>query len=146
MVDVHTGLGDYGSAEIILNTPSNSPEFRRAIDIWGAALVKTTVKGESVSVHLDTTLKLAVPKMLPYSEVVAVGLEFGTIPPMEVFKALRAENWLHHHGASRYAKTREMKICLLKAFYPDDNKWKASVWTKGKEIVELALKSFELVN
>ena len=143
LVDVHTGLGDYGSAELIFNIPSDSPEYKRAVDIWGSALVKTTVKGESVSVHLDATLKLAIPKMLPLSEIIAAGLEFGTLPPIEVLKALRAENWLHHHhGDSGYAKTKEIKTCLLQAFYPDDKKWKASVWSQGKEVVELALNSF----
>lgn len=142
-VDIHTGLGNYGSAEIILNSPSNSPEYRYAIDIWGPEWVRTTVKGKSVSVHLETTMKLAFPKMLPYSEVIAVSLEFGTKSPMVVLKALREENWLHHYGTPEHAKARQIKACLFEAFYPDDKNWKASVWTKGKQVVELAVNSFK---
>ena len=141
VVDVHTGLGKYGNAELILNTPANSPEYQRAVDIWSKTLVKTTVTGDSVSVHLDAPLKIAIPKMLPNTEVTAVSLEFGTVPPMVVFKALRAENWLHHHGGSGYAKANEIKACLLRAFYPDDKEWKTSVWEKGKDIVERAAAS-----
>ena len=81
--------------------------------------------------------------MLPFSEVIAVSLEFGTKSPMVVFRALRAENWLHHYGTPGHAKARKIKTCLFEAFCPDDKKWKASVWAKGKEIVELAVKSFE---
>ena len=44
IVDVHTGLGNYGSTEIILNSPSNSPEYRNAIDIWGPDLVRDNGK------------------------------------------------------------------------------------------------------
>lgn len=142
IVDVHTGLGEYGNAEVILNTPVNSPEYQRAVETWGSALVKTTVTGESASIHLDTSLKLAFTKMLPNSEVTAVSLEFGTVPPMEIFKVLRAENWLHHHGGSGYAKAREIKARLLRAFYPDDKDWKKSIWTKGKDVVERAVASF----
>ncbi len=40
--------------------------------------------------------------MLPnVEEVTAVSLEFGTLSAMKVFWALRAENWLHHHGGKR---------------------------------------------
>ena len=74
VVDVHTGLGEYRHAEVILNVPSASPEYRRALDIWGTDLVKTTAAGESVSAHLEATFKLAMPEMLPGTEVTAVSL------------------------------------------------------------------------
>lgn len=143
IVDVHTGLGEYGNAEVILNTPVNSPEYQRATEIWGSELVKTTATGESSSTHLDASLKVAFTKMLPNSEVTAISLEFGTIPPMEVFKALRAENWLHHYSDSGYAKASEIKACLFRAFYPDDKDWKISIWVKGKDVVERAVASFD---
>jgi len=143
VVDVHTGLGEYGNAEVILNVPEDSVEYRRAVAIWGAALVKTTVTGESVSPHLDASLKLTIPEMLPNAEVTPISLEFGTVSPMKVFKALRAENWLHHHGGSGYANEREIKACLFRAFYPDDKDWRTSVWSKGKEVVELATVSLD---
>lgn len=136
VVDVHTGLGEYGNGEIILNSPINSPEYKRAIDIWGPSLIKTTLSGKSVSIHLESTLKLAFPKMLPDSEVTAVSLEFGTLPPLDVFKALRAENWLYHYGGAGHAKAKEIKGCLLGAFYPYDVKWRRSVLEKGKSVIE----------
>jgi hypothetical protein len=139
IIDIHTGLGSYGNAEVILNSPMNSPEYKRAIDIWGPSLAKTTVTGESVSVHLESTLKLAFPKMLPDPEVTAVSLEFGTLSPMDVFKALRAENWLYHHGSIDHTNEKERKNCLLKAFYPNDEKWRASVLEKGKKVIEGAI-------
>jgi hypothetical protein len=58
---------------------------------------------------------------------------------MEVFKALRAENWLHHHSGLDHPKARAIKMCLQRAFHPDDEEWKAQVWTAGKGVVEQAL-------
>ena len=142
IVDVHTGLGEYGNAELILNSPVSSPEYQRAVNIWGKESVKTTVTGGSVSVHLDASLKLALMRMLPEAEVTAVSLEFGTLPPMAVFKALRAENWLHHQGGSEYAMTKEIKACLLRAFYPDDDKWRTVIWEKGQTLVRQASDAF----
>lgn len=140
-VDVHTGLGALGAAEVILNAPEDSPEYQRALAIWGPTLVKTTATGDSVSAHLEASLKLAIPEMLPDAEVTAVSVEFGTVPIMEVFKALRAENWLHHYGSMEYPKARELKMCLLQAFHPDSEEWEVSVWTQGKQVIELALAS-----
>jgi Protein of unknown function (DUF2817) len=137
-IDFHTGLGPYGNAEVILNEASDSPAYKRAVEIWGDQ-VKTTVSGESVSVHLQGTLKLAVPKMLPDAEVTAVSLEFGTFSPTKVLWALRSENWLHHCGGKEHPDNKEIKAELLRVFYPNDDKWKERVWNQGQEIVEQAL-------
>lgn len=140
-VDVHTGLGEFGTAEVILNVPENSPEHQRALTIWGPSLVKTTAGGESVSAHIDASVKLAIPQMLPDAEVTAVSVEFGTVPMIETFKAMRAENWLHHHGGRSHPKARKLKTAFLRAFYPDSDEWKESVWLKGKKVIELGLAS-----
>ena len=141
VIDVHTGLGGFGAAEVILNVSDESPEYQRALGIWESSFVKTTFTGESVSAHLDASLKLAIPQMLPNAEVTAVGLEFGTVPPMRVFKALRGENWLHHHGGQEHRRAHQLKTCLLRAFHPDSEEWEASVWRQGVQVVERALTS-----
>lgn len=138
IVDLHTGLGPYGGAEVITAVPKDSPEYKRANEIWGEQ-VKTTRTGESVSVDVEGPLKLAFTKMLPASEITAVTLEFGTLSPPAVFWALRADNWLHHHGGSRHADSRKIKNAVLRAFYPDDDQWKRDIWEKGREVVEQAL-------
>ena len=109
--------------------------------LWkcGGDRVKTTISGESVSPHLYGTLKLAFPRMLPSVEVTAVSLEFGTLPAMKVFWALRGENWLHHYGGKGHPDAKSIKENLFRAFYPDSEDWKSQVWKQGKEVVEQAL-------
>jgi len=141
-IDFHTGLGPYGNAEVILNEKENNPEYKRAVKFWGDR-VKTTVGGESVSIHIQGTLKLAVPDMLTNTEVTAVSLEFGTYSPMKVFWALRSENWLHHHGKMEHPESKEIKAKLLRVFYPDEDQWKLQVWKQGKEVVEQALNNLK---
>ncbi len=136
-IDFHTGLGDYGNAEVIMNVGEESLVYMRAKEWWGDR-VKSTAAGASVSAHLQGTLKLALPKMLPESEVTAVSLEFGTLPSKDVLWALRSENWLHHWGDNS-PDSKQIKDKLLRAFYPDDNKWKLEVWQKSKNIVEQVL-------
>ncbi len=139
VIDLHTGLGPYAYGEVIVNDPEDGPVYQRAVTWWGEERVKSTVKGESVSSHLSGTVKLAFARMLPDAEVTAVGLEFGTLPPMAVFKAIRAENWLHHHGDVDCPSAAGIKQQLQHAFYPDDDLWKRKVWEQGRLIVEKAL-------
>jgi hypothetical protein len=138
IVDVHTGLGAYGNAEVIMNVPKETPAYQRAHKWWGE-IVRTTVTGESVSPHLYGTLKLAFPGMLPDSEVTAVSLEFGTYPPKEIFWALRAENWLHHYGGMDHPDSKIIKNDLLHAFYPKDKEWKLGIWKKGSKALSIIL-------
>lgn len=141
IIDFHTGLGSYGNAEVILNEVEQSPAYKRAFQWWGEK-ARTTASGKSVSGHLETTLKLAFPEMLPDTEVTAVSLEFGTLPPLKVFRALRAENWLHHHGDINTPEAKNIKMELLRAFYPEENYWKLQVLEQGREVVGQALANF----
>ena len=141
VIDFHTGLGPYGYGEVILNDREETAAYRRAVAWWGEKRVKSTVSGDSVSAHLSGTVNLAFTEMLPDAEVTAVGLEFGTLPPMVVFKAIREENWLHHHGQTGSPGAVEIKQQLLRAFYPDNDLWKQKGWEQGKLVVEQVLAS-----
>jgi hypothetical protein len=146
-IDIHTGLGAYGAAEIILNVPSTASAFQRALEIWKPECVRSTVpdgleppgRHKSVSAHLHSSVKLAFSGMLRGAEVTAVSLEFGTLSRLQVFWALRAENWVHHHGGWSHPKAPGIKQRLLRAFHPDDEAWEARVWSEGSEVVSEAL-------
>jgi hypothetical protein len=141
-IDVHTGLGLSGRGELIMKDAVGAPAYQRAVEWWGKEHVTSTVDGHSVSAHLSGTVNLALARMLPATEVTAVGLEFGTLPPMAVFAALRAENWLYHHGGLQHPQEAEIKKKFLRAFYPEDPLWKHKVWEQGQRVVEQALSAF----
>ena len=138
VIDVHTGLGRYGAAEVITSESEEAAAYRRAQEWWGERAT-STVAGDSVSPPVYGALKLAFQKMLPDAQVTAVGLEFGTYPASEVFWTLRAENWLHHHGGAGYAEAGAIKADLKQKFYPQSDDWKDQVWRQGREVVLQAL-------
>jgi hypothetical protein len=143
VVDIHTGLGAFGDYEIILNDPVDSEVFGCAAGIWGETRVKSTLPSgfdanRSVSAHVTGTLKRGFNDTLG-TQVTAVSLEFGTLPSIHVFKALRAENWLHHHGSENDPRAEAIKESLLRAFYPNSVEWKAAVWNQGRGVIEKAL-------
>ena len=137
VVDYHTGLGDFAAAEVIMNVPTESYAYKHAKDCWGE-IVRSTKEG-AVSIDIRGSLKLAIPKMLPQAKVTAVSLEFGTFPVREVFWAMRAENWLHHHADEGHSEWKRIKSDLLRVFYPRDDTWEQAVWEKGRRVSERAL-------
>jgi hypothetical protein len=138
-IDFHTGLGPHGRGEIIIGEPRSSPTHARALAWWGER-VKSTKEGESVSADLEGTMKSALLRMLPDTQITSVSLEFGTYPSMEVFGAMRAENWLHHYGGPNHPCAARIKARFRRAFYPETSEWKRTIWTQAREVVTEALK------
>lgn len=134
VLDMHTGLGPYGYGEIIVGDPPGTPVFDRAKRWWGER-VRSTEAGESVSAHLWGTVRNAFHESLPEVELTTAGLEFGTLPAMDVFRAMRAENWLYHYGAPDHPAAAGIRAAFLQAFSPDDDAWREQVWRQGEETV-----------
>ena len=137
-VDFHTGLGPYGVGECIQDYVPGSPAHERANTWWGNR-ARTTRTGEAVGIELTGAIKFAVSDMLADREVTSVTLEFGTVPPMKVFLAMQAENWLHHHGGEDNPKAQGIKAEMRRVFYPEADDWKEAIWKQGKEVVDQAI-------
>lgn len=103
--------------------------------IWG----NDYLPENPVGIPLTRSLKLEFPKLLPNSEVTATSLEYGTIPSINVFQALRLENWLHHQSGIDNPDFDKIKTQLLHAFYPEQDDWKHSVWKIGKDVIYKAI-------
>jgi len=133
-VDIHTGLGSFATAEVIISEDPESAALTRARRLWGPK-VRNTFTGESVSVQIDGAVKRAIVEMLPEAEVTAVSLEFGTYPVLDVFRALRAENWLYRQGNADVEDASAIKACLLEAFRPHSATWEEAVWRQGRQVI-----------
>jgi hypothetical protein len=139
IVDFHTGLGPYGYGELICEDPVDSPAYRRARNWWGDT-VRSTQAGDSVSAHVNGSIDSAVPALLPRSDVTMTTLEFGTYSTLEVFQALRADNWLHVNGNPRGPEAAAIKTDIRCAFYPDRDDWKEMVWQRAEAVLAQAVK------
>ena len=137
-LDFHTGLGAFGDVELISEYAAEDPAYTRAKSWWGEQ-VKTTATGESLSAHLTGTLDTLVPSLLPHAEVTAIALEYGTYPVDAVFRALRADNWLHLHANPEGPEAPAIKAEIRQAFYPDTAEWKARVWEQAEVVVAKSL-------
>lgn len=134
IVDVHTGLGPYGYGELITEDAIETPAYRRAKSWWGDT-VRSASSGESVSAHVTGSIDSSVPGLLPHAEVTMVTLEYGAYPPQDVFRALRADNWLHTKSDPLGPEAKAIKADVRCAFYPDRDDWKELVWRRGETVL-----------
>ena len=126
-LDLHTGLGERAEVELITHEVPGSPDYERAVAWWGDRVASNTA-GDSVSAELSGLWLEAAQAWLAPIEVTGVALEWGTVDAITVLQALRADNWLHHHGDPTAPEADPIKADLRTAFAPDDPEWVAAVY------------------
>jgi hypothetical protein len=136
VIDVHTGIGNYGE-DILMVEPK---DYSRLRPMFGERVASPDPeKSDSYSVRgaLNTMFSRAIPK----AEVFAITQEFGTYSPTKVLHALREENRWHHYGAGTL--DHPTKQILKETFYPKDDTWRESVLNRGRELLKQGLSKVE---
>jgi hypothetical protein len=134
-IDIHTGLGPYGHCEMISQAAPEAPAFRRGCRWYGNA-ARSTVAGDSVTPHLNGDILDGALTELSGAVVTPFAPEFGTYELRRIFLAMRADNWLHHHGDPESPEARRIKAELLESFRPANAEWQVLVLERGARIVE----------
>lgn len=137
-IDIHTGLGEFGIGEIIIEGDTDHPAYERATMIWPGEPA-ATLSGDSVSAALAGTIDDAVIHTLAPAHVTPIALEFGTVSSPEVFWALRQDNWLYTNGDPLAAEAGPIKRAVRKAFYPENSAWMSAVLARSDEVAQKAL-------
>ena len=138
VIDFHTGLGAFGHGELISEDAAGTPAYQRAKAWWPD--ICSTQSGESVSAHVMGSIDSCIPNLLPRAEVTMAALEFGTVSTLEVFMALRADNWLHTLGDPCGPEAAAIKANIRAAFFPDTDEWKDMIWRRGEQVVTQAVR------
>jgi hypothetical protein len=134
LIDLHTGLGEWGHGELISSESIGSPDHDRAIRWWGE--VTSMVDGDSVSAELVGDWLAAAPAHLPDVELTAVALEYGTVDSISVVNALRADAWLHAHGDPTGDSAADVRAAVRAAFADDAPEWIETVERRFDEVVD----------
>ena len=137
LIDLHTGLGPNGYGEPIATKAQ--ADARAVLQGWYGDELTAPDTGTAVAGPITGTVSNGVIEHAPQAVVYPITLEFGTRPRPEVRLALRADNWLRHHGNRDSAQGREIKAQIRDAFYPDHDDWKESVFDRWIEIARKAV-------
>lgn len=135
-VDVHTGLGPYGEVELITESAPDDPAYQRG-KAWYGDAATSTANGESLSAALHGVMENGLVQSLPGDcELTTFAAEFGTYEPTRVFWAMRADNWLRHHGDPDAPDGQAIRREILEVFRPADPVWQARVLEVAAGVLE----------
>jgi len=131
-IDFHTGLGPRGHGEKIFAGRDVAADLARTRHIWGDD-VTTFHDGSSTSAPLTGVNYHAIYEECPGASYAGIALEYGTLPLLDTFGALRADQWLANHpdaGADTRARIKRM---VRDAFYTDADDWKVQVHAQARD-------------
>jgi Protein of unknown function (DUF2817) len=133
VIDVHTGLGQFGEDSLLVEAQEYT-EFRK---IFGPRI--TALRPEEGSAYrVEGGLQSMIFRVFSKTRPIFIGQEFGTYSGIKVVHALREENRWHHYGEGTLDHTTKRK--LKEVFCPPSESWRKAVLKRGRELVEQALK------
>lgn len=138
LIDFHSGLGSPGHGELMMSAAPGSEALARARRWYGGLVTPVGATG-SASAALAGDWLAAAPALLPHAEVTGIAIEFGTVSPLQVLEALRADNWLHAHGEATASPAHPVKKAMLAAFFPDDATWQGMVLGQSLAVARQAV-------
>ncbi len=135
-IDIHTGLGPYGRCEMISQAAPDAATYLRGRRWYGDS-VRSTVAGDSVTPYLNgDILDGGLVELSSHAEVTPFAPEFGTYDITRIFLAMRADNWLHHHGDLESKQAHSIKAELLEVFRPASVEWQRVILDRGAQVLE----------
>lgn len=125
VLDLHTGLGERGAAQLIGAHAVDEEAHLRA-DKWFGNVVAMG-GADSVSAYLDGDWLRHFNNLIE-ATVTAVAIEYGTIDPISVLQALRSDAWLHGYGDPAGDEAPAIKAAVRAAFAGDEPEWAEAIW------------------
>lgn len=138
-IDVHTGLGENGHAELINACRDDPAAIARARAWWGQA-VTSIYDGSSASALLSGLMFNAAYEECPQAEYTGIALEVGTVPLNELTAALRQDQWFENHPGAPAADRAAARRLMRDTFYTDTPQWKQRVVEQGLKVASAAVR------
>jgi Protein of unknown function (DUF2817) len=157
---MHTGLGPPGKDSLLANDEPTCERIREMVGIPAGAVrglaegdcrVQNTARGtESVAFVMEGDSCDGVVQMAgAHDNVVAFAQEFGTVPSLDIFVALRRENARFHKlladgadGAAhswdrvRGPRIQAQRDAVRSVFFLDTPEWRESVLLRGVRVAD----------
>lgn len=137
-IDVHTGLGPTGVLTMFQTADAAEPAAELGRSWYPNVLRAERSAGDTALQRglLGPGLDAALGASTTSVPVVA---EFGTRDELTVLAAMRADNWLHHHGERTSELGELIRARTREAFFVDDEHWRMQLAQDGLDVVHRAL-------
>ena len=136
-IDIHSGLGPCGVGLVFQTAAAASIDARLSHEWWPEVIRVEPPQGSDAAL-VSGLIGPAFSAARGSAASVAVVLEFGTRDMTEVMLAVRADNWLHHHGDRDSAVGRAITQRMREAFFLTDDAWQRQVCERARDVVDRA--------
>lgn len=133
-LDLHTGLGRFGQYQLLLEEPPTSLEFEHFVRGFEAQTVKSNHGSDVSHYSAHGILSTITRNVFPGSQHLAATVEFGTYGPTSLLRHLRAENRVHHHGATCSSDAVLIRKRLRESLAPHSPAWRNAVIAGGRRL------------
>jgi hypothetical protein len=137
-IDLHTGLGRWGTYKLFVEEAADSPSVQRLIEKFGSEAI-SAFSDRSRIYRTRGSLGKWCKAMFLERTYDLMTAEFGTYDVLSVVKALRAENRAHWWGEPNTSVYRWAKQQIQEAFAPSDRRWREMVLTQAIAVVKQAI-------
>lgn len=134
-VDVHSGLGESGAIQM-MGASAQDHEAPLAREAWGRDLAFLKNADGTNGTLSSTTIgeiqnSWDLVKGSKPGRAASFTMEFGTLAPLDVFKALRADHAAHARGETDADVLAAIRAGMRRAFAPSDPVWLEKVRQNG---------------
>jgi len=139
VIDVHTGLGEWGYGEIICDHPPDSDGALTAQRWYGEECTLPAL-GTSSSVPKSGLLDYAWHAIMPAGSCY-ITLEYGTYPTENLFEVLLRDHrfWAEQGtGAAEHPGRTALVRDMLVHFCPADPAWRGQVLLRARDVIRRA--------
>lgn len=131
VLDVHSGLGKWGTSKMLLDYALNKHELQRLGSLFGNKLSPNQVHEHyQARGSLYCWLRSRLPSALAFC------WEFGTYKPIRMLAALRAENAATHWGEPNSKSFHQARRGSQEAFCPASRAWRRMVLKDARAILQ----------
>jgi hypothetical protein len=143
VIDYHTGLGPYGHGELISGHDPDTAGVERNMR-WYGPIVAEPKRGTSITVPLKGMSQEGWEREIG-DALTFVSIEFGTLPPTGMQRALAQDHWLHNRGAFDWndAEARRIKQEMYDAYCPPKSDWREMVLLRCRQLARQALEGMQ---
>lgn len=137
VIDIHSGLGNYGSGDIICDHPADSAGFRLANSLFGKTVIAPSASdstyGAKFGLHDYIWQKQG-------EHVCFITLEFGTHGNDRLLSVLADDQkWQMNDNTDWSDSSLTSKHALQDFFCPEEKQWQELVLFRGRQVIEIAL-------
>ncbi len=143
-IDLHSGRGARGDVVAFVDGAPTAAQGARAHAAFGDML-HAWEPGSELGYEMRGGMLPELARRYDADRFEALTVEFGTAGDIAIVKAMRAENWLFHHGpaASRGGRApadHPLRQAMRAVFNPADPAWQRGALAHGHDIHRRALR------